>query len=127
MNIGDTALTTRTFTNEDIEAYAILANAAPPPGIVPEPLIAGLFSYLLGVRLPGPGANYLKQETRFIGTAKIGAPVTARVTVTRLRPEKFLVDLETVCSCAADAIIAQGRALLFARDVDGAFGGNAPD
>lgn len=37
--------------------------------VVPEPLIAGLFSTLLGVRLPGPGTNYLKQELGFHGPA----------------------------------------------------------
>lgn len=121
MNIGDTALTTRAFSIDDINEYAALTHASPHPGSVPEPLIAGLFSYLLGVRLPGPGANYLKQETKFINPAPIGALLTARVSVTRLRPEKFLVDLETVCWSAADAIIAQGRALLYARDVEGAF------
>jgi len=65
---------------------------------VPESLIGALFSCLLGVRLPGPGTNYRKQDLQFLAAAPLDVPLTARVTLTRLRPDKDLADLETVCS-----------------------------
>ncbi len=41
--------------------------------------------------------------------------------VTRLQPDKHLVDLATTCHDAAGTLIARGRALVLARDVAGAF------
>ncbi|WP_235974714.1 hotdog family protein [Stappia albiluteola] len=84
---------------------------------MPEPLIGGLFSYLLGVELPGFGTNYLKQEMRFLAPAAYDEPLTARVTITRLRPEKHLVDLETICEAADGRRICEGRALVYVEDV----------
>lgn len=84
---------------------------------VPEPLIAALFSYLLGVKLPGRGTNYLKQEIRFLAPAAIDEPLTAVVTVTRLRPDKNLCDLETVAFNKDAQRIAEGRALVLIKDV----------
>ncbi len=79
---------------------------------MPEPLISALFSYLLGVRLPGRGTNYLKQEMTFLAEARWGASLTASVEVTRLRPEKDLVDLATLCVQADGTVICRGRALV---------------
>jgi 3-hydroxybutyryl-CoA dehydratase len=84
---------------------------------VPEPLIGALFSYLLGVQLPGFGTNYLKQEMRFLAPAAPGSALTARVEVTRLRPEKHLVDLATTCRDGDGRLICEGRALVLVRDV----------
>ena len=73
------------------------------PDQVPEPLIAGLFSYLLGEELPGHGTNYLKQHMRFEEDARIGETLTATVTITHL---------DTLCTgedgrmiCAGDALV----------------------
>jgi 3-hydroxybutyryl-CoA dehydratase len=84
---------------------------------VPEPLIGALFSYLLGVKLPGYGTNYLKQEMHFSAPAPLDQPLTARVTLTRLRPDKHLADLETVCTGPDAREICRGRALVSVRDV----------
>lgn len=123
LSIGDTATVTRTYAQADAAAYAGLAGLDAPAAHVPEPLVGGLFSYLLGVRLPGYGTNYLKQEMRFLAPAAYGTPLTARVTITRLRPEKHLVDLETVCEAADGTRICEGRALVYVEDVAGAFSG----
>lgn len=81
------------------------------PGI-PEPLIAGLFSCLLGEQLPGHGTNYLKQTMRFLNQADVDESLTARVTVSRLRPDKALVNLSTVCTGRDGRIICEGEALV---------------
>ncbi len=115
--VGDHAEVTRTYRAAEADRYARLAGLDTPTRHVPEPLIGGLFSYLLGVKLPGFGTNYLKQEMRFLAEAAYDSPLTARVTITRLRPEKHLVDLETVCQAADGTRICEGRALVYVEDV----------
>ena len=122
LEIGKSATAIRCFDAGEAADYAELAGLDIVPRYVPEPLIGGLFSYLLGVRLPGPGTNYLKQEMRFTGRAEFGVPLTARVTVTRLRPEKHLVDLETVCETPEGDRVCEGRALVYVEDVGKAIG-----
>jgi len=119
---GQFAETRRTFTRADVEALLHLTGAPDSGDAVPEALINGMFSYLLGVDLPGQGTNYLKQETEFLADAPLDAALTARVEITRLRPDKHLVDLATTCRTPDGDIVAQGRALVLARDVAGAFG-----
>jgi acyl dehydratase len=116
VNLGDTAVTVRRFSAEDVAEYHDLCGRAGAPGTVPEPLIGGLFSYLLGVELPGAGTNYLKQETRFHAPAHIGELLTATVEVSRIRPEKHLVDLSTTCTDPNGRPIASGRALVYIGD-----------
>jgi len=113
MKLGDNAEITRTFSAEDLRDYARLSGQETIGHIVPEPLIGAMFSYLLGVRLPGLGTHYLKQETRFEAAATIGEALTARVEVTRLRPDKQLVDLATSCYRADGSLAASGRALVY--------------
>ena len=114
---GAHATLSRSFSAADVRDYAALAGASPPPGVVPEPLIGALFSHLLGMRLPGPGTNYLKQESVYSGAARIDEAVTARVEITRLRPRQHLVDLRTTCHDAAGRLLCDGRALVYVVDV----------
>jgi len=116
MEIGQAAEVTRSFSSAEIDAFARLAGTA-PGATVPEPLIGALFSYLLGVKLPGFGTNYLKQEMHFRAPAAAGMPLTARVEVVRVRAEKHLVDLATTCRDDAGRVICEGRALVLVRDV----------
>ena len=120
--LGDSAVTTRSFSAADVAEYAALGGEQPRDGLLPEPMISAVFSYLLGVHLPGPGANYLKQETDFIARARIGEGLVARVEVTRLRPEKSLVDLATLCTGEDGRTLASGRALIFVGARDGGAG-----
>lgn len=116
--IGQLSEITRTYSAEDMIAFkrqAALDGAVPET--VPGPLIGALFSYLLGVKLPGRGTNYLKQDMRFLTGAPLDTALTARVTVTRLRPEKHLVDLETTCTTADGVRVCEGRALVYVEDV----------
>jgi acyl dehydratase len=117
MRIGDSVEVTRAFTLQDLQDYTGLSGHKTPGEQVPEPLIGALFSYLLGVQLPGLGTNYLKQEIRFPATAKVGETLTARVEITRLRPDKQLVDLSTTCQQTDGRLIASGRALVYVGDL----------
>ena len=117
MKLGDFAEIKRCVNAQDVSDYTALSQHTVANDRVPEPLIGALFSYLLGVRLPGRGANYLKQDIRFHRDARIGDALTARVEITRVRPEKHLVDLSTTCTSADGQLIASGRALVSVRDV----------
>lgn len=116
LTVGAAVEMSRCVRTEDIAAYLLLGGA-PAGEACPEPLIAALFSYLLGVKLPGPGTNYLKQSLEFLALVPIGVPLTARVEITRLRPGKHLVDLDTTCRLADGTVVARGRALVYAADV----------
>lgn len=119
MKLGDRASVSRVFLPEHLRSFQQLAGHDGPLVHVPEPLIGGLFSYLLGVELPGRGTNYLKQEMTFFEPAPVGVPLTATVEITRLRPDKQLVDLATTCTAPDGRVLCQGRALVLVIDVAG--------
>ena len=115
--VGQKKTMTRAFTADDVAHYIMLGGHESAHGEVPEPLVNALFSRLLGVELPGQGTNYLKQESAFYDTARVGEMLTASVEITRLRPEKDLVDLRTRCVGAEGKLISEGRALVYVADV----------
>jgi 3-hydroxybutyryl-CoA dehydratase len=120
LQIGDKATTKRTFSHADLGEYASLAGIVVSGnlGIVPGPLLGGMFSYLLGTQCPGRGTNYLKQHLEFPIPARVGEELTATVEIIRLRPEKELANLRTVCTNAAGQIVCQGEALVLVKDVE---------
>ena len=121
LRTGQAVETRLVFATTDGDDLTRLSGAPASPHAVPEALINAMFSYLLGVDLPGQGTNYLKQETEFVSDAAYGEPLSARVEITRLRPDNHLVDLETTCRAKDGRLIARGRALVLARDVAGAW------
>lgn len=112
---GETAALTRTITAADCNALIDLAGAG-AVSTAAEMIVLSMWSTLLGMTLPGPGTNYLKQNTRFLAPVPLNCVLTARVTVSRVRLDKGLIDLETICTSPDGAIIASGRALVQARD-----------
>jgi len=117
MKVGDHAEVSRTFSARDLLDYTELSGHTVTGDCVPEPLIGALFSFLLGMKLPGMGTMYLKQETSILKDAFIGESLTARVEIKQLRPNKHLADLSTTCRRADGQLIANGRALVYVRDV----------
>ena len=122
--VGQKARASRTFTADDVAAYRTLSGdaglgfgAAGSAATVPGPLLSGMFSDLLGTKLPGPGTNWLKQSLHFPGTAAVGEMVTAVVEITRLRPEKALVNLRTTCVTLAGTVVCEGEALVLVKDL----------
>jgi acyl dehydratase len=102
----------RRFDADVIRHWQHLVGAPGPDSEVPEPLIAGLFSCLLGEQLPGHGTNYLKQSLHFAAAARAGEALQAQVTITRLRPDKALVNLATQCTGEDGRLICHGEALV---------------
>jgi 3-hydroxybutyryl-CoA dehydratase len=117
MKLGDRVSTARAFSAQDVEAYGALGGPSAADGMVPDPLVGAIVSYLLGVRLPGPGTNYLKQDFDYAAAARIGEAITACVEVVRLRPDKHLVDLMAECRGEDGRLICAGRALVHVGDV----------
>jgi 3-hydroxybutyryl-CoA dehydratase len=117
MRLGDKASATRAFTAGDVAAYGVLGGPPASEGLVPDPLVGAIVSCLLGVRLPGPGTNYLKQDFDYAAPARIDEAITASVEVVRLRPDKHLVDLMAECRGEDGRLICAGRALVHVGDV----------
>lgn len=112
LNTGQTAHLERRFSATDIQQWCELCQLDQEWRSVPEPLIAGLFSCLLGEDLPGHGTNYLKQAMTFHATADPDEPLRASVTVNRLRRDKALVNLTTRCTGRDGRLICTGEALV---------------
>jgi acyl dehydratase len=131
LTLGQVAETSRTFSAADLQEYRALAGDTNPlysdaeyaqargwpAPRVPGGLLGGLFSYLLGTRLPGRGTNWLKQRLEYPAPCFAGDLITARVTVTRLRPEKDLVNLQGVCM-ARGQIVCAGESLVLVKDLE---------
>jgi 3-hydroxybutyryl-CoA dehydratase len=75
-------------------------------------LTASLISAVLGCKLPGPGCLYVSQTANFRAPVRAGDTVNARVTLTRLQPERNFVEFETECS-VGDTTVVDGSALLW--------------
>lgn len=131
LSVGQIAKKTRVFSAEEIRRYVRLTGDENPlyiseearalaglsAPVVPQPLIGGLFSDLLGTELPGRGTNWMKQKFRFLRFAHVDEWCFASVEIVRLRPEKHLVNLKTVCTTAQGDRICEGEALVMAREM----------
>jgi len=129
---GMSASTTRTFDIADLDEYGDLSGDRNPifrddvearmrgfkSRIVPWPLLAGMFSDLLGTRLPGRGTGWMKQQLRYPSVAHPGEALTATVAITRLRADKELVNLATRVSAADGRVICDGEALVLVRNLE---------
>ena len=117
--VGQRASVQRIFTASDVAEYRRLAGLPNESDTqhIASPLPAGMISALLGMTLPGKGTNYLKQRYTLFDTARVGEEITASVEIVRIRGGKALVNLRTLCR-VGDRIIADGEALVLAKDVD---------
>jgi acyl dehydratase len=126
VNIGDHASITKTFTENDVKVFADISNDQNPIHLDPEfaastrfkrPLVhgiltAGLISAVLGMRLPGPGSIYLKQELNFRAPVYIGDTITATATVKNIREDKPILTLKTICTNQDGIVVIKGEAIL---------------
>ncbi|MFQ5764074.1 MAG: MaoC family dehydratase, partial [Rhodospirillales bacterium] len=81
-------------------------------------LTASFISTVIGTKLPGPGCIYLGQDLRFKAPVKVGDTVTAECTVTRLIPDKQVIEMETVCTVKG-RVVLDGRATILVPSRDG--------
>jgi acyl dehydratase len=135
LTIGDAVEATRVFTDDDLDEYVALADDPNPwiadraaalgaglaGRLIPGPLLSGMFSDLLGTRLPGRGTGWMKQTLVFLRPAHPGEPLVARVEVVRLRPDKDLVNLRSTVTGADDAPVVSGESLVLVRNLAAPF------
>ena len=119
LTVGQSAELVRTVTEADIVAFAAVTGDTNPvhldadyaattsfgERIAHGMLSAGHISAVLGTVLPGPGAVYLSQTLAFKRPVKIGAEVTAKVTVTAIDEAKGRVTLATVCQVNGKTVV----------------------
>lgn len=130
--LGQSASAHRRFTLEDAAEYRDLSGDGNPvfqetPAarrlglarpLVPAPLLAGMFSDLLGTRLPGRGTGWMKQSLSFLAPACLGDTLTATVTVTRLRRSKELVNLASIITAEDGRTVVAGESLVLVRNLE---------
>jgi 3-hydroxybutyryl-CoA dehydratase len=123
---GDCASLSKTFSEKDVLTFAEISGDRNPVHIdaafasstrferqlVHGMLTAGLISAVLGMQLPGPGSIYLKQELNFRAPAYFGDTITATVTVTKVREDKPIITLETICTNQDGETVIDGEAVL---------------
>lgn len=123
---GDTAAVTKTIMQTDIEKFAELsgdrnsihldenyAKGTRFHGCIAHGMLtSSLISNVIGNHLPGLGSIYLGQSLRFIAPVFPGDTITARVTVTSVRPDKPIVTLETICTNQREEPVVRGEAFV---------------
>mgnify|MGYP006421968997 CR=1 FL=1 len=119
MEVGMTDIYGKTITDADIIMFSGVSGDINPVHLNHEfasesvfegriahgMLTASLISTVIGTKLPGPGCIYVNQSLRFKAPVKAGDTVMARVTVTKVVPEKKFVELKTVCTVSGKPVI----------------------
>ncbi len=125
LSVGMTAVFAKTVTEADIVLFAGISGDINPVHLNHEfatetmfegriahgMLTASFISTVIGTKLPGPGAIYLKQSLNFKAPVRAGDTVRARVTITEVNPEKRRIVMETVAT-EGDTVVIDGEALI---------------
>jgi acyl dehydratase len=125
--VGTSAAWTRTFTSDDVEAFARLSGdrnplhfdaafaAATRVGrlVVQGGLTTGLFNALVAMELPGPGSVFLHQEWDYPAPVYVGDTVTAEATVIEARADKPITRLRCVARRSDGTEVLRGECLVY--------------
>ena len=126
LKIGDAAEFTKTIGESDVYLYAGLTgdmNQAHineayaqktffKTRIAHGMLPAGFISGVLGMKLPGPGTIYVRQELNFLAPVRIGDTITARAEIIEIIADKNRVRLKTTCANQDGKVVLDGEAIV---------------
>ena len=132
LKVGDLATFSKTITDDDIRQFADLVLDHNPVHLDDEfakktrfgrriahgMLGASLISATIGNKLPGPGTIYLGQNLQFVEPFFPGDTITAKVTVIKIREDKPIVTLETVCSNQNGNTVIKGEAVVLVERIN---------
>ena len=125
--VGARATWTRTFSADDVEAFATISGDRNPLHfdadfaartrverlVVQGGLTTGLFNALVAERLPGPGSVFLHQEWDYPAPVYIGDTVTAEAEVIEARADKPITRLRCVARRQDGTEVLRGECLVF--------------
>ena len=123
LKVGDKVSLSKAFTEDEVFRFAEISTDMNPlhldkdfgresifgERIVHGMLVASLFSGLIGMELPGEGSIYLGQSLTFKAPVAIGEEVTASVEIIRIRDDKPIVTLRTVCVNSGGTVVIEGE------------------
>jgi 3-hydroxybutyryl-CoA dehydratase len=129
LQLGQTAQTVHTVTEQDIQRFAEVsgdfnpvhmdaayAETTPFKGRIAHGMLSAAFiSAALGSKLPGPGAIYVSQTLQFKRPVRIGDEVTTTVEVTGIDEKNAHVTLKTTCAIGRKAVVTGEAVVLVAR------------
>jgi 3-hydroxybutyryl-CoA dehydratase len=125
LTVGQTAVFAKTVSEADIVLFAGISGDINPVHLNHEfatetmfegriahgLLTASFISTVIGTKLPGPGAIYLKQSLNFKAPVRAGDTVRARATIKEIVAEKRRVVIETVAT-VGDQVVLDGEAVI---------------
>ena len=125
--LGTQATWTRTFSAEDVEAFAGITGDRNPLHfdadfvartrlgrlVVQGGLTTGLFNALVAMELPGPGSVFLHQEWDYPAPVFIGDTVTAEAEVIEVRSDKPITRLRCVARRDDGVVVLRGECLVY--------------
>ena len=125
--LGTRATWTRTFTAEEVEAFARISGdrnqlhfdaafaASTRLGrlVVQGGLTTSLFNALVAMRLPGPGSVFLHQEWDYPAPVYVGDTVTAEAEVIEARSDKPITRLRCVARREDGTEVLRGECLVY--------------
>jgi len=124
IRVGDTAEFSKTISDTDVRAFATLTGDHNPVHLDEDyardtrfgrriahgMLTVSLISSVIANKLPGAGTIYLGQTLQFVAPVYLDDTVTARVTVLKIREDKPIATLETVCVNQRGETLIKGEA-----------------
>lgn len=124
IQVGDRAEYSQTISDADVRMFAELTGDHNPVHLDEDyaratrfgrriahgMLTASLISSVIANELPGEGTIYLGQTLQFVAPVYLDDTVTARVTVLKLREDKPVATLETVCVNQRGETLLRGEA-----------------
>ncbi len=126
LKIGDKAILSKAFVEKEVELFAEISTDDNPihldqkyaegtvfgQRIVHGLLVSSLFSGLIGGKLPGHGAVYLGQSLSFKAPVYINEDVEVSVEVIKVREDKPIITLRTLCVKSDGTIAVEGEAVV---------------